>query len=64
VQPLDDGFVLRLHETEGARGTTELHLHARPRRTALVDLLGEPLAPVDGALPYGPYQILSVRVWR
>ncbi|HET7038058.1 MAG TPA: glycoside hydrolase family 38 C-terminal domain-containing protein, partial [Thermomicrobiaceae bacterium] len=62
-----DGFVLRLHETDGGAGTARLRL-ARPCAAQLVDLLERPLAALaspDGLVfevPYRPYQIVSVKV--
>jgi len=66
------GFTLRLHETEGARGTATLALAQAARSVELVDFLGRTvgkITPADAtrtrfALSYTPYQILSVRVTR
>ena len=70
VQPHEDGFTLRLHEADGGRGRAELSLTAPARRVELIDFLGRKvgalprLDPTSWALPYAPYQILSVRVTR
>ena len=70
VKPAEDGdgFVIRLHECAGSRGEAIIELAARPSRVELVDLLERRtgrLRRIDQhryALPYAPYQIISVRV--
>lgn len=62
------GYVLRLHETAGGSGTARISFAAPPRGVELVDLRERRLAPVPAirrgeiAIPYAPYQILSLRV--
>ncbi len=62
-----DALVLRLYEAHGARGTARVKLGVpfrAARRASLLEDDGEPLA-VDGdaiAVPYGPYEIVTVKV--
>ena len=62
------GWILRLHETMGARGSAVLTLRDKPARVSLVDLLEEHMgAPGKlGArrwrIEYAPYQLISVLV--
>jgi alpha-mannosidase len=62
------GLIIRLHETSGSAGTATLRLMKTPESVELVNFLEKPLgtlAPAaDGsyAIPYRPYQILSVRM--
>ena len=66
--PDGEGWILRLHECAGARGTAILRLATPPRAIEYVDLLGQRLGgPRKGAartyeIAYQPYQVLSVRV--
>jgi alpha-mannosidase len=62
------GYVIRLHETAGGGGAATLRLTDTMARVRLVDFLerdmGELQSTADGvwALPYTPYQVLSVLV--
>lgn len=62
------GFVLRLHETAGERGSAVLQLPNEPKAVDLVDLRGQVvgqarrLGRARYALDYAPYRIVSVRV--
>ena len=64
------GFVVRLHETAGAGGTAVLRLAAAARSVTLVDFRERKLAAAESvaeaawAIPYGPYQVVSVLVRR
>ncbi len=64
------GYIIRLHETSGGRGTAVLSLTGPVRSVCLVDFLENTLQELDTgdenvvALDYSPYQILSVRVER
>ena len=64
------GFVVRLHETAGAAGTAVLRLAAAARSVTLVDFREQELAAAESvaeatyAIPYGPYQVVSVLVRR
>ena len=58
------GWILRLHETLGHRGVVRLRL-AGGCRASLTDLREQPGASVeDGQVPFGPYQLVSVRIAR
>jgi len=68
-----DGYILRLHETVGGRGTATLRLASPARSVRLVDLLERPLPAdqraacrkIDAScweIDYTPYQILSLHV--
>lgn len=61
----EGGWVLRLHEVAGARGTAGLHLAAgwQARRCAL-DGTVRPATPADTNIAYGPYEIVSLRLQR
>ena len=64
------GFVVRLHETAGAGGTAVLRLTVPARSVSLVDFRERELAAAASlaeaayAIPYGPYQVVSVLVQR
>lgn len=60
-----DRWVLRLHETMGQRGTTQLNL-APGWRAQKINLLGEALgAPLRGkTLAFAPYEIISLRLTK
>ena len=64
------GFVVRLHETAGAAGTAVMRLTAPARSVTLVDFREQELAAAGSvaeaayAIPYGPYQVVSVLVRR
>ncbi|MBA3845368.1 MAG: hypothetical protein H0X45_01860, partial [Planctomycetes bacterium] len=63
-----EGWVLRLHETAGARGTAIMRLATQPKAIELIDLLERRIGGVKKRSPrayeitYEPYQLLSVRV--
>jgi alpha-mannosidase len=68
AEPVEGGWVLRLHETLGRRGALKVGLSAGVKGTP-ADLLGQPLASGkttvgEVALPITPYQVRSVRVVR
>ena len=60
------GFVVRLRETAGAGGTAVLRLTVPARSVSLVDFRERELAAAASlaeaayAIPYGPYQVVSV----
>jgi len=62
------GFVLRLHEVAGARGSALIDLAATPKSVRLVDFLERPLgtprrrSPRRYEIAYTPYQVVSVLV--
>jgi alpha-mannosidase len=61
----DSGWVLRLHEIAGQRGTVTLAL--APGWTAQkINLLGKPLAPAlrGNKLTFAPYEIVSLQLAR
>jgi len=67
VKPADDGdgWILRLYEPHGARGTVTLRGGFRTARECnLVEEGARPLAIADGALsfPIGPFEIKALRV--
>ena len=63
-----DGFILRLHETNGSAGTARLRLYTAPRAVDLVDFLEHRNGRVTRVdrhtyeIAYRPYHVLSVRV--
>jgi len=68
AEPVEGGWVLRLHETLGRRGNTRIAV-AKGAKAAPVDLLGQPLAGAKAAsgeiaLPVTPYQVRSVKFIR
>ncbi|MFA6286429.1 MAG: glycoside hydrolase family 38 C-terminal domain-containing protein [Opitutaceae bacterium] len=68
AEPVNDGWVLRLHETLGRRGALKLCLASGVKGTP-VDLLGQPLTGAETtvgevALPITPYQVRSVKIVR
>ena len=68
AEPVEGGWVLRLHETLGRRGAVKVGL-AAGYKGAPVDFMGQPAKgakATDGnvALPITPYQVRSVRVVR
>lgn len=73
VLPAEEGgFVIRLHETAGARGAVELVVRDGGRAVDLVDLFERPIPELGNhlqkvatdrwSIAYRPYQILGVRV--
>ena len=65
AEPVEGGWVLRLHETLGRRGNARIGL-AKGAKATPVDLLGQPLAGAKAAsgeiaLPVTPYQVRSVK---
>ncbi len=65
------GYVIRLHETAGTSGTLTLKLAKPSRGVTLIDFREKKLSTVPQpikrdantyAIPYGPYQVVSVRV--
>jgi alpha-mannosidase len=62
------GFIIRLHETMGERGTTKLVLAKEAKSVCLVNFLEdkigvvEKIKPKEYAIEYQPYKILSVFV--
>ena len=68
AEPVEGGWVLRLHETLGRRGALQVGLASDVKGTP-VDLLGQPLAGAktsggEVALPVTPYQVRSVKFTR
>ena len=68
AEPVEGGWVLRLHETLGRRGHARIGL-AKGEKATPTDLLGQALAgagPVTGevALQVTPYQVRSVKFTR
>ncbi len=68
AEPVEGGWVLRLHETLGRRGALNVGLSSGVKGTP-VDLLGQPLAGAKAsgggvALPVTPYQVRSVKFTR
>lgn len=68
AEPVEGGWVLRLHETLGRRGALKVGL-AAGAKAAPVDLLGRPLddAKLAGdavTLPIAPYQVRSLKFTR
>ncbi|CAM3052448.1 alpha-mannosidase [Rariglobus hedericola] len=68
AEPVDGGWVLRLHETLGRRGKVTVGVADEAKATA-VDFLGQPLANAKSAggefaLPITPYQVRSVKFTR
>lgn len=68
AEPVEGGWVLRLHETLGRRGKVDIGLAAGAKGTP-VNLLNEPLDGTGSAggkvaLPITPYQVRSVKVVR
>ncbi len=68
VRPESGGWTLRLHETAGSNGTMSIRVHTPADLKSLdcCDLRGEVLQTVeadDGVfnVPFGPYDILSLR---
>ena len=63
-----NGYIIRLHETAGGRGTAHLSLKRQPRKVQMIDFLEQPreeLSPTtEGGydVPYTPYQIVSILV--
>jgi alpha-mannosidase len=70
VKPAEDGkgCIVRMHETCGMKGSARLRFKAGQGTAALCDILERPLEGAilgtgpECAIPYGPYDILSVRV--
>jgi alpha-mannosidase len=68
VEPLRNGYVIRLHETNGASGSATVQLDHPARGVDLIDFVGTVIgraAPLGGdawRIDYRPYQIISVRV--
>ena len=62
------GWILRLHETMGGRGSAVLVLRDEPAAVGCVDLLERPLGAPTGLdarrfrIDYAPYQLISVLV--
>jgi alpha-mannosidase len=62
------GFVIRLHETMGERGTATLTLANEAKSVCLVNFLEDKIAPIDKvkareyAIEYSPYKILGILV--
>ncbi len=68
AEPVDGGWVLRLHETLGRRGAVKLAL-ANGANAVPADLLNQPLADAKAAtgelsLKVAPYQVRSVKFTR
>ena len=68
AEPVEGGWVLRLHETLGRRGQARLGVAAGVKGVP-ADLLNRPLADADVtsgevALPVAPYQVRSVKFTR
>jgi alpha-mannosidase len=68
AEPVDGGWVLRLHETLGRRGALKVALADGAKGTP-VDLLNQPLPDAKAAggevsLPVTPYQVRSVKFTR
>ncbi len=68
AEPVEGGWVLRMHETLGRRGALSVGLASGVKGTP-VDLLGQPLAGAkttggEVALPVTPYQVRSVKFTR
>jgi alpha-mannosidase len=68
AEPVEDGWVLRLHETLGRRGAVKVGLAAGAKGMP-VDLLGQPPAGAKTAggeltLQITPYQVGSVKIVR
>ena len=68
AEPVEGGWVLRLHETLGRRGNARIGV-AKGAKGTLVDLLGQSLAGAKAAsgevsLPIAPYQVRSVKFER
>ncbi len=68
AEPVEGGWVLRLHETLGRRGNARIGL-AENAKGAPVDMLGQPIEgakPTTGevVLPITPYQVRSVKFVR
>lgn len=65
-----DAYFIRLHETAGRSGVAELHLQHPVQQAEFVDLRERSLEtlPVNAngriAIPYRPWQILTVRIHR
>lgn len=69
VLPAESGsFIIRLHETAGSAGTARLCLTTPPREVHSVDFLENILSELprlsehEFAIPYQPYEIISVLV--
>lgn len=68
AEPVEGGWVLRLHETLGRRGNVTVGVAAGAKAQP-VDLLGQPVAKTSAtagelALPVGGYQVRSVKFTR
>lgn len=68
AEPVEGGWVLRLHETLGRRGALKVGLAEGAKGTP-VDLLNQPLTDAkttggEVALPVAPYQVRSVKFTR
>ena len=68
AEPVEGGWVLRLHETLGRRGSAHIGL-AGGVRGEPVDLLGHAIAGTKAmseavTLPVTPYQVRSVKFTR
>ena len=68
AEPVEGGWVLRLHETLGRRGNARIGIAGGVKGTP-VDLLGQELAGAKSAsdevaLPVTPYQVRSVKFTR
>ncbi|MGF1657123.1 MAG: alpha-mannosidase [Verrucomicrobiales bacterium] len=57
-----EGWILRLHETRGQRGTVKIKLAEgwKATRTCLSETTSEPMA--DAKVPFLPYSLLSIRI--
>lgn len=66
VKPADDGkgYMLRLHETRGLRGSAKFQLEAGWQVELSNCLEAEQGAIANNQLAFKPYQLLSVRVFR
>jgi len=58
----DGRTVARLYEYRGEPGTASVALSAGATQLTEVNLLGEDLAPAQGPLAFGPWQIRTFRV--
>lgn len=68
AEPVEDGWVLRLHETLGRRGKVRVGVAARAKALP-VDLLNQPSGKAGAesgevSLPVTPYQVCSVKIVR
>lgn len=63
AEPVEGGWVLRLHETLGRRGAVKLGLSAGAKAEP-VDLLGRPQGDAKTPLAVAPYQVRSIKIAR